>query len=343
LCRAINFRLIIALLFVLLSACNGQGQPAEQLVEQRILQFGTIIDVSLIHADRNKAEAALTQIERQLLVYRKNWHAWEDGDLFRFNQALLDANKAAVPESLKQLLTLSQQYYRQSQNLFNPALGLLIDAYGFHGNDEPDIPMIKLIKTNIPTMLDLKISQQVAYSANPHLQLDLGGIAKGYAIGLIADYLTNSGFEHFLINAGGDLYASGNKFGQPWKIGIQNPFEPGAIAGVSLTGDHSLFTSGNYQRFYKQAGKIVHHIIDPRTGDPSEHISSATVLSPDPVLSDVAATTLMIDGIKNHRSLAKSLGIKDYLIISEDKKILITRSFAQKINITVDWPVIIID
>jgi thiamine biosynthesis lipoprotein len=339
LCRAINFRLIASLLFILLSACNSQ----EQLVEQRILQFGTIIDVTLIHADRDKSETALTQIERQLLVYRKNWHAWEDGDLFRFNQALNDTDTATVPESLKQLLALSQQYYRQSQHLFNPALGRLINAYGFHGTSEPDSRMIDLIKTDIPTMLDLKLDQQQAHSINPHLQLDLGGIAKGYAIGLVADYLTASGFENFLINAGGDLYFSGTKFGKPWKIGIQNPFGPGAIAGVKLTGDHSLFTSGNYQRYYQQADKIVHHIIDPRTGDPSENISSATVLSSDPVLSDVAATTLMIDGINNHRSLAKSLGIKDYLIISEDKKIIITRSFAQKIDITSDWPVMFID
>ena len=338
-CRTTNFRLITSLLLILLSACRSQ----EQQIEQRILQFGTIIDVTLIHADRNKAEVALNQIEYQLLVYRKNWHAWEDGDLFRFNQALIDSNNATVPESLRQLLVLSQQYYRKSQSLFNPALGRLVNAYGFHGNKEPDTRMIKLIKANIPTMLDLKLNQRVASSTNPHLQLDLGGIAKGYAIGLIAEYLTDSGFEHFLINAGGDLYASGKKFGRPWKIGIQNPFEPGAIASVRLTGDQSLFTSGNYQRFYKQAGEIVHHIIDPRTGDPSKHISSATVLSSDPVLSDVAATTLMIDGIKNHRSLAKSLGIKDYLTVSESKTIIITRSFAQKIDIISDWPVIIVD
>lgn len=338
-CRENHFRLIAGLLFLLLAACNSQ----EQLVEQRILQFGTLIDVTLIHADRDKAEAALTQIERQLLVYRKNWHAWEAGDLFHFNQALNDHNTATVPESLRPLLELSQQYYRQSGQLFNPALGRLINAYGFHGSSEPNTQMIDQIKTNIPTMADLIINQQQAISTNPHLQIDLGGIAKGYAIGLIADYLTDAGFEHFLINAGGDLYFSGAKFGKAWNIGIQNPFGPGAIASVSLTGNHSLFTSGNYQRYYQQADKIVHHIIDPRTGDPSQHISSATVLSSDPVLSDVAATTLMIDGIDNHRSLAKSLGIKDYLIVSGNKKIIITRSFAQKIDITSDWPVIFID
>jgi thiamine biosynthesis lipoprotein ApbE len=106
LCRANYFRLIAGLLFLFLTACNSQ----EQLVEQRILQFGTLIDVTLIHADRDKAEAALTQIERQLLVYRKNWHAWEAGDLFHFNQALNDHNTATVPDSLRPLLDLSQKY-----------------------------------------------------------------------------------------------------------------------------------------------------------------------------------------------------------------------------------------
>jgi thiamine biosynthesis lipoprotein len=324
---------------LLLSGCDKQPQ----LVEQHILQFGTMIDVTLIHADIEKAEAALTEIERQLLVFRKNWHAWEDGDLYRFNQALSKSNSATIPKSLDQLLALSQRYYHQSQRLFNPALGKLINAYGFHGTAEPDYETINLIKTNIPAMPDLKLNQRQAFSTNPHLQLDFGGIAKGYAVGLIADYLTETGFNHFLINAGGDLYFTGTKLGKAWRVGIQNPFEPGAIASVSLTGNHYLFTSGNYQRYYQQADNSVHHIIDPRTGEPSKHISSATVLSSDPVLADVAATTLMIDGINNHRSLAKSLGIKDYLIISQDRKIIITRSFAKKINLTSHWPVILVD
>jgi thiamine biosynthesis lipoprotein len=337
--RTIHRCLSFTLLLIWLTGCDGQGD----LVEQRILQFGTIIDVTLIHPDRDKAEDALTEIERRLLGYRKNWHAWEDGDLFRFNNALANDSRVTVPESLGPLLALSRQYFHQSQQLFNPAIGKLINAYGFHGTAEPDLAKINLIKANMPTMLDLKLDQGQAYSTNPQLELDLGGIAKGYAIGLIADYLSAAGFEHFLINAGGDLYFTGTKFGKPWRVGIQNPFEPGAIASVALNGDHNLFTSGNYQRYYQQAGDIVHHIIDPRTGEPSKHISSATVLSSDPVLADVAATTLMIDGIENHRSLAKSLGISDYLIVSQDKTIIITASFADKIELTTDWPVTLID
>lgn len=331
-------KLLLALI-LLLAGCDSQPQ----LVEQRILQFGTIIDVSLIHHDLAKAERTLNEIEKQLAAYRANWHAWEDSDLSRFNRSLVSLKATAIPPSLNELINLSQRYYLRSNRLFNPALGKLIAAYGFHGSSKPDQATISAMRQNLPGMLDLQIEGQMATSSNEHLQLDFGGIAKGYAIGLIANYLQSQGYQHYLINAGGDLVTSGNKLGKAWRIAVQNPFKPGAIASIKLLGRHSLFTSGNYQRFYRQDNKKVHHIIDPRTGRPSARISSATVLTTDPVLADVAATTLMIGGLENPRSLAQSLGIDDYLIVSEDQQIIISRSLADKLEMLVDLPVRIID
>ena len=324
---------------LLLVGCDSQLQ----LAEARILQFGTIIDVSLIHHDLTKAEQTLSEIEKQLADYRANWHAWEDSDLSRFNRSLVSLKATDIPPSLNQLINLSHSYYLRSNRLFNPALGKLIAAYGFHGSSEPDLEVISAIQQDMPGMLDLQIEGQRATSSNEHLQLDFGGIAKGYAIGLIADYLQQQGYEHYLINAGGDLVTSGNKFGKAWRIAIQDPFKPGAIASIELLGRHSLFTSGNYQRFYRKDNNRVHHIIDPRTGGPSAQISSATVLTIDPVLADVAATTLMIGGLENPQSLAQSLGVDDYLVVSEDQEIIISRSLADKLEIIVDLPVRIID
>ena len=175
------------------------------------------------------------------------------------------------------------------------------------------------------------------------LEIDLGGIAKGYAIGLIADYLDSAGIKHYIVNAGGDLQTAGNRFGQPWRIGIQNPFAPGAIASIELQGKHSLFTSGNYQRYYFLGKKRLHHIIDPTSGEPSKRQSSATILARDPVRADVAATVMMIDGINRHRELAESLQVPDYLIVNESREIVLSRSFAEKIQISSRWPVRIID
>lgn len=307
------------------------------------MQFGTVIDVSIIHHDIDKVEKAFATVENRLELYREYWHGWEESDLTRFNRALSQSQSVPVPDSLLKLIELSQSYYHASQQLFNPALGKLIAAYGFHASDQPDDTLIEAIQQELPTMLDLEVRDSQATSNNRHLKLDFGGIAKGYAMSLVADSLKTMGFEHFLINAGGDVLVAGNRFGKPWRVGVQDPFKPGAIASLELSGNRHLFTSGNYQRYYKKGDAIVHHIIDPRSGKPSKYISSATVLTDDAVLADVAATTLMIDGWDNHRLLAKSLGISAYLIVNQNQQIIVSRSMAEKIEFISDLPYTIVD
>lgn len=338
--RTKAFRLIglFGLAVLLLAGCNRQGV----LVEQGFLEFGTIIEITMITDDYASAENALDQIEQRLADYRQQWHAWEDSDLSRFNQALANQASAPVPGSLRDLLRLSREYYDASFGLFNPAMGKLIAAYGFHGS-EADPQAITRLSHDIPGMRQLVISGEYARSEHHDLQIDLGGIAKGYAIGLISEYLDSAGVRHYIVNAGGDLQTAGNRFGRPWRIGIQNPFAPGAIASIELQGKHSLFTSGNYQRYYFLGKKRLHHIIDPGSGEPSTRLSSATILAGDPVRADVAATAMMIDGIDRHRELAESLQVQDYLIVSESREIILSRSFADQISISSRWPQRIID
>lgn len=336
--RTANLGLIWLCSLALLAGCERH----QNLVQQHLLEFGTIIDITLISDDLPKAETLLHQIELQLQRQRAQWHAWEDSDLTRFNQQLQLQGSAEIPTSLAPLLELSKTYYAASDGLFNPALGELIAAYGFHGGN-PDEQAITAIRRDIPDMDDLRIDGNSASSSNPNLQIDLGGIAKGYAIGLIGDFLEHNGIDNYLINAGGDLLVAGNRFGKPWKIGIQNPFAPGVVASVEIEGKHSLFTSGNYARSYHQGDTLRHHIIDPRSGAPARGQSSATVLVSDPVRADVAATALMIDGMRRPRELSRALEIDNYLIVSETREILISRSFAQKVEILSRWPTRIID
>lgn len=337
--RATTPRLIsLFLLILIVSGCERR----QHLVEQQLLEFGTIIKITMITNDLTRAEQLLTEIERRLRFQRNQWHAWEDSDLTRFNLALKQGSATEVPTSLARLLQLSRHYHDATGGLFNPALGKLVAAHGFHGS-KPDREMIAEIKLDIPGMQDLRIESNSAVSNNPHLQIDLGGIAKGYAVGLVSDYLEDNGIDHYIINAGGDMVAAGNRFGRPWRIGIQNPFAPGVVASLEIEGKHSLFTSGNYHRQYWRGEDLAHHIIDPRSGEPSNGQSSATVLTGDPVVADVAATTLMIDGIRHSRELAMSLQIDDFLVIGENREIMVSRSLADKIKITAPWPITIIN
>ncbi len=307
-----------------------------------MLKFGTIIELTLITDDLQQAESLLVEIEHRLQIWQNQWSAWENSDLTRFNAALSKGEKVAIPDSLRDLIEMSQHYHQTSQALFNPALGKLISARGFTGK-AANHEIAELVTGDLPNPQHLIIDGEFAISQNPHLQFDFGGIAKGYALGLIRDYLDLNQIDHYLVNAGGDLVTSGSRYGRPWRIGIRNPFAAGAIAKIELKGRHSLFTSGNYERQFWRGGEQFHHIIDPRTGRSSSGQSSATVLSSDPVRADVAATTLMIDGKHNHQLLSVALRIKDYLVIDESREIIVSQSLYRKIEILTAWPVQVVD
>jgi len=321
-----------------LSGCERN----QHLVEQHLLEFGTVIEITMITNDLQQAESLLADVESRLRRYRGLWHAWETSDLTRFNAELERYGQAQVPPSLSAMLQLSREYHDASGGLFNPALGKLIAAYGFHDSVADDAA-IAAIKLDLPDMRDLKIEDNLAISGHPDLQIDLGGIAKGYAIGLIGDFLERRGIKNYIVNAGGDMKIAGNRFGRPWRLGIQNPFAPGVVASLELSGSHSLFTSGNYQRRYRRGDNLRHHIIDPRSGESSRGQSSATVLVSDPVRADVAATVLMIDGQRKSANLALSLEVDDFLIISESREILASRSFLDKLQIKAPWPTKIVN
>ena len=328
----------ILVLLLALGACERR----DHLVEQHLLEFGTIIQITLITDDLNRAEGLLQQIETRLTSFRHQWHAWEESDLTRFNRALAKGEKIDIPRSLQALLNLSADFNIRTGGLFNPAMGKLIAAYGFHGR-AVDQDLVEKIRQQLPQMTDLKINGHTAQSLNPHLQIDLGGIAKGYAIGWISDFLSQNGIEDFVVNAGGDLAISGNRFGKPWRIGIQNPSAPGVIAGISLSGKHSLFTSGNYLRQHWFGKKQFHHIIDPISGKPSQGQVSATVLMSDPVTADVAATIMMIHGMAQHDILSQQLDIRDFLLVSDKGELLSSRSMAEKLDFSTNLKVEIVN
>ncbi len=338
--RSPFIRLILAAVLLTLAAagCKRNGH----LVEQHWLEFGTIVTLTLIADDLNQAESLLAGIELDLRRYRQQWHAWEDSDLTRFNTALARGESVEIPASLRALLALSKRYHAASGGRFDPALGGLVAAQGFHAG-EPDSAEAGRLRRHLPTLDDLEIDGANARSRHPGIRLDFGGIAKGYALALISDRLESNGIRDYLINAGGDIRTGGSRFGRPWRIGIQNPWAPGAVARIELEGSHSLFTSGNYRRAYRQGQRLVHHIMDPRTGHSSQGQSSATVLVGDPVLADIAATALMIDGLDSHAELAHSLQFAEFMLITDSREFVISRSMFDRIEVSAPWPIKIVN
>ena len=340
--------ILFSALFIL-SACQQQNQVKEQ--RDNFLVFGTTISVTLINVDDKTAEEAFRHIREDLKVMHRAWHVWEPGPLMRTNKLLEYAKDFSGAPSVLELIKLSKELSIKSQHLFNPAIGKLIGLWGFHSHKHPETPpsdeaIQELLKQN-PTLENITIKGIRVSNTNPAVKIDLGGVAKGFAIDRLLNYLKQKGIHNALINTGGDLKVIGKHGKRPWKIAIRDPrftennksttqtHKPSVVASLELNDNEAAFTSGDYERYFKNKKNNdihFHHIIDPRTGYPAVGTQSVTVLHNDAATADAAATALFIAGPTQWTEIAKSMGIKDVLLIDEKGNVHISSSMKKRIK-----------
>ncbi|MCK5002251.1 MAG: FAD:protein FMN transferase [Gammaproteobacteria bacterium] len=325
----------LLLCFTLFSPGCTEQVPHE--FKRTILKFGTLIDITLYDVKPSLAEKALKQIEANFNQYHADWTSWQDSPLTRANQKLANGQSTQVHPSIIPLVKESQTLSKNSQGLFNPSINQLIRLWQFHRSDEPDIqpPDHQVILEWLqkkPDMSELKLEGQQLRSSNPNTQLNFGAFAKGYAIDLCFDYLQGMGINNAVINAGGDLSVRGQHGERPWKIGIRHPREDNIIAWLEAQDQESIFTSGDYERFFEYKGQRYHHILDPRTGYPARGSTSVTVIHNNAGTADAAATALFVAGPEQWQEIAQSMGIEYVMLIDTQGKIHMTAKMAKRIH-----------
>lgn len=309
----------------LLSAC--QTQRGE--FHHSILHFGTIIDVTLYDVDEALADELFQQLDKDFKQWHDAWTPWADSALSRVNSQLASQQTFKLDTSVAPLINESIKLAEATEHLFNPAIGKLINLWSFHKSDNPDIAppsmesIQKLVDSN-PKLSDLHFNGDQIQSSNPDLQLNFGAFAKGYAIDQSMQKLKRYGIKHAIINTGGDLKAMGEHGDRAWRIGIRHPRNSQIIASIKTSGEESIFTSGDYERFYIHNGQRYHHILDPRTGYPAKGAQSVTVIHTDSGLADAAATALLIAGSEDWFKIAKNLNLKQVMLIDNFGKIHVT-------------------
>lgn len=306
-------------LFLFLSGCESE----QAVFNDRFLAFGTLVELTIADTTMEQAIKAADAVEKDFQKMHRDWHAWDPGPLGRVNHLLETGERFTAPPSVLPLLLLGQNLSVKSSSLFNPAIGHLIKAWGFHSDNStdkrpPQKELIeKLLKQN-PRMQDITVDGIYLQSTNPAVKLDFGAFGKGYGIDLAIEHLRELGISNAILNAGGDLRAIGSRFSTPWRIAIRRPGETGVIAAILIRGDESVFTSGNYERNFSWKEKRYHHIIDPRTGYPAEGATSVTVVHTDAVTADAAATALFIAGPDNWYPIAQAMGLRYVLLIDQE-------------------------
>jgi thiamine biosynthesis lipoprotein len=330
-----------ALLGIAVALLTGCGQGRDLMHKSQLLAMGTLVNVSIWTHDDGLAERAIATVTRELNDANDRWHAWRPSPLTDINKRIAAGRPATVDPLTRDLILKSKDLAAASDNLFNPAIGALIGLWGFHSDDRPDDPpptpaLIDALVAAAPTMAALHLDGDQLTSTNPRVQLDFGGIAKGYAVDLAVDRIRKLGVQNAIVDAGGDLRAIGAHGDRPWRIGIRNPRGPGVIAAVEARGDESIFTSGDYERYFIYQGKRYHHIIDPRTGYPSTGAASATVIYTNAAAADAAATALVVAGPGQWRAVAKAMGLRYVMLIDSAGTVYMTPAMAQRVKFEVD-------
>lgn len=333
--------LLILCVSVYLSACDRA-----QIHQARFFTLGTLVDASVYTADRAQAKLAFAIIEAELDHLHNTWHAWEPGPLATLNAHIANMTPAPVDAQMVEPLQQAMKLYQLSDGLFNPAMGHLIALWGFHSQD-PQGPIphqadIDALLAHAPSMHDLELTNNLLTSTNTHVKLDLGAFIKGYGIDQIIARLRAEGIEHAIVNAGGDLRAIGQPGKRHWRIGIRHPDGVGVMAGLEVKNDASVFTSGDYERYYLYAGQRYHHLLDPRTGYPANTTRSVTVVHASAAYADAATTALFVAGPAKWREMANTLGLEYVMLIDQNHRIHLTSAMAERLTLLLEHAEVII-
>ena len=334
---------VLLLCLVLLSACQRDEEQSAELYV-----FGTIVEIKLWGASPEKAGQAFMEIQQMFQAMHRDWHTWEPGLLVNINEALAEGRPATADKDIVEMIRRSQPLEVSTGGRFNPAIGALIRLWGFHTSDYPIMgpppsqAQISEILDLQPSSTDIHINGLVLSSDNPAVQLDFGGIAKGYAVDLTIERLRALGIDNAIVNAGGDLRAIGTHGDRPWRVAVRKP-GGGNVGSVQVDGDEAIFTSGNYERFRQDQLERYPHIIDPATGWPAKDIASVTVITEEGILADAAATALVVAGLDGWPQVARALDLQQITVVDEKGTVYLTAGMNQRLQFTEDVERVIVE
>jgi thiamine biosynthesis lipoprotein len=330
-------RLLVLLAVATLAAACGRS-AGEQETRHRFTAMGTLVDVTVWGPPPAEAEVAAREVEALFHELHRAWDPWGDGALGQLNRALAAGESATPDADLAALLAEAARLTTASDGLFDPAIGALVRLWGFSSDElRPTAPppgdeiAARLAGTApLPTLL----GADGRVSGPRGAQVDLGGFLKGVAVDRGIALLRARGIEHAIVNAGGDLRAIGRRGERAWRIGIRAARDTSVLAALEVRDDDAVFTSGDYERYFDYQGRRYHHILDPRSGYPTQGVASVTVVHANAGLADAAATALQVAGTEHWPAMARALGVETVMVVLEDGGIELTAAMQPRVWFT---------
>ncbi len=295
-----RFRFVVAaVLLLFIFSCSPRDRKNQPVEKSRFL-LDTLVRISVY--DKCSVKKAGSAIDRafdlmQELEAKTSIHV-DTSEVKRIVQKA-GRNAVKISEETFLLLEHSVEISRQTQGIFDVTIGPIKDLWGFL-ETSPRVPDPAEIRSllSLVNYRDILFKDDSVMLRSPLMEIDLGGIAKGYIIDRAVASLKKTGMRSGIVEAGGDLRIWGDHpYREMWKIGIKHPRGDGNdLIGVIQTKEISIATSGDYERYFIRDGKRYHHLIDPRTGYPATSCVSVTIVTENATLADAYATAVFIMG-----------------------------------------------
>jgi thiamine biosynthesis lipoprotein len=266
-------------------------------VGEAIDLMGTRVSVDLWDEDEQRGGALVEQvieeyrrIDATMSTYR------ETSEISRVNREAA-SHPVSISQELFDLIARALELARVSAGAFDITYESVGYLYDFRTSTRPSQSEIEARLESINyRYVSLDAATQTIAFSRLGVRINLGGIAKGYAVEHAASLLRAAGIEHAMLTAGGDTRVMGDRRGRPWIVGIRHPRLADEVVTRMPLQDEAISTSGDYERFFEEDGRRYHHILNPVTGEPAQGILSVTVIGPDATLTDGLSTTVFVLG-----------------------------------------------
>lgn len=342
-------RVIIALCFLVLvtllvGALFQLNRPREQEYSGEEFLMDTLVSISTYGTDTTLLRQATAEAFREMRRLADLTDRFTDGnnsgmtsDIVRIN-AMAGIGPVIVDPDVFRMLLMAKEYHRLTEGAFDITIGPVMDLWGF-GKPEQMLPSADDLREALSLVdsndLILNEKDQSAFLKKKGMSLDLGAVAKGYAVERAAQILEEAGIERAIINAGGNIRVIGQKGPhQGWQVGIQDPRDTQALIGILSLQNESAVTSGDYQRNKQIAGKTYHHLLSLRTGYPAESMMSVTVVTKDSGEADLLSTALFLMEPEQALAFMTQSENAEAVLITAEKQILCTPGLKGKLKLT---------
>jgi thiamine biosynthesis lipoprotein len=328
--RWLLFLSLCSLLFVAIGCNNDLGaDPSTLTVSKQFFKLNTFNTITLYGTDDSSLiDQGIREVERLENMLSVHIPTSELAEIKN------NAGVQPIPVSKEtfEVVQRSIHFAKLSDGLFDISIGPIVSLWGFD-TTEGSVPSQHELDTVLPLVnyqhISMNETDQTIFLEKEGMSLDLGAIAKGYIADKAAEKLVSLGVDRAILNFGGNVVVIGEKFdGSAFNVGIRNPDETiGGIIGVLQSKNSSVVTSGDYERFIEKDGNRYHHIIDPRTGFPTDNdLTAVAIVADNSFDADAISTAVLIMGLSDGIAFVESLPKTEALFISKDHTIYVTEA-----------------